>query len=135
MLPSPVEKAAALKCARGRSTPGTRGESGICLTRHPRRSRMAGIAIVALAFAALIPPTAAAGQASKSLQAGYHAGRYIVTFADAPAVEYDGSVRGYTATRPRAGHKIDGTSVAVQRWQQHLTSQHDAALAKVGATK
>jgi subtilisin family serine protease len=67
--------------------------------------------------------------------AAYAAGRYIVTFSDDPVASYDGRVKGFAATRPRAGQKLNPSSAAVIKWQQHLTAQHDAALAKVGAAK
>ena len=63
------------------------------------------------------------------------AGRYIVTFADEPVASYDGYRVGYPATRPKAGHKLNPKAAAVVKWQKYLTAKHDAALAKVGATK
>jgi len=65
----------------------------------------------------------------------YEAGRYIVTFADEPAASYDGYAKGYSATAPRHGQKLKTDSTAVTKWRDHLTSIHDAALARVGATK
>src|SRR6185503_11088647 len=63
------------------------------------------------------------------------AGRYIVTFADEPVASYDGYKVGYPATRPKAGRKLNPKAAAVVKWQKYLTAKHDAALAKVGATK
>ena len=77
---------------------------------------------------------ASPGVPGKSQQA-YRAGRYIVSFADEPLASYDGSVRGYPATRPVRGRKLDVTSEAARRWQARLVARHDAALARVGATK
>lgn len=65
----------------------------------------------------------------------FTAGRYLVTFADEPVASYDGYERGYAATRPQPGRKLDRSSPSVVRWRQHLESKHDAALAGVGATK
>ncbi|HEX5039298.1 MAG TPA: S8 family serine peptidase [Candidatus Limnocylindria bacterium] len=65
----------------------------------------------------------------------FAAGRYIVTFADEPVASYDGYEAGFAATRPHPGRKLDPSSPAVQRWQQHLQAKHDKALAEVGATK
>ncbi|HVF76471.1 MAG TPA: S8 family serine peptidase [Acidimicrobiales bacterium] len=62
-------------------------------------------------------------------------GRYIVTFTDEPVASYDGYERGYPATRPQPGRKLDAESPAARRWQLHLVAKHDAALASVGATK
>jgi subtilisin family serine protease len=72
---------------------------------------------------------------SQAATAAYSAGRYIVTFVDEPAASYDGSRKGFAATRPAAGKKLDTFSTAVKAWRGHLTAGHDAALAKVGATK
>ncbi len=65
----------------------------------------------------------------------YTAGRYIVTFADDPVASYDGYAAGFPATRPRPGRHINPDSSAVVRWQGNLVAKHDAALAKVGASK
>jgi subtilisin family serine protease len=83
-----------------------------------------------LAAVFVAPVQAARGNAS-----AYTAGRYIVTFADEPVASYTGYKAGFAATRPAAGKKLNPKSAAVARWQKHLTAQHDAALAKVGATK
>jgi subtilisin family serine protease len=74
-------------------------------------------------------------QAARGSASAYAAGRYIVTFADEPVASYTGYKAGFAATRPAAGKKLNPKSAAVARWQKHLTAQHDAALAKVGATK
>ena len=65
----------------------------------------------------------------------YTAGRYLVTFADAPVAEYSGYVKGFPATRAAAGKKLNAHSAAAKKWQQRLTGVHDKALAKVGAKK
>ena len=65
----------------------------------------------------------------------YHAGRYIVSFTEDPLASYDGSESGYPATRPARGRKLDTNSAAAKRWQAHLVAKHDAALARVGASK
>ena len=91
------------------------------------------------AIAALLLLTSLAGPAiaqAKQAPAGAHpAGRYIVTFVDAPVASYDGYKKGFPATQPAPGKKLDAKSAAATKWQQHLTAQHDAALAKVGAEK
>ena len=80
------------------------------------------------------PAVGAAGKDKVSGQA-LTDGRYIVTFADEPVASYDGYQRGFPATRPQPGRKVDPDSPAARRWQQHLVAQHDTALAAVGATK
>ncbi|MFL6024600.1 MAG: S8 family serine peptidase [Marmoricola sp.] len=98
-------------------------------------------AAVALAPAAALTvqaqassPAPAAKTVSKVGHA-YGAGRYIVTFTDDPAASYTGYAKGYAATRPTRGHKLNASSSAVKSWRAHLTAKHDAALTKVGATK
>ena len=80
-------------------------------------------------------PAAAASGKAAGLGGAYSDGRYLVTFADEAVASYDGYAPGFAATRPQPGRKIDPGSPAVRRWQQHLTAKHDAALARVGATK
>ena len=106
--------------------------------------------LVLAATAALLPAAALTTQAQASPPASsvaavrssapasahaYTAGRYIVTFADEPAASYDGYEKGYPATRPGRGEKLRTSSSAVRKWRDHLTARHDAALARVGATK
>jgi subtilisin family serine protease len=81
------------------------------------------------------PLTAASTAKSQAATTAYSAGRYIVSFVDDPAASYDGSRKGFAATRPAAGKKLNTGSAAVKAWRGHLTAGHDAALAKVGATK
>jgi subtilisin family serine protease len=99
--------------------------------------------------AALAAPTGAApgttqttgtssspGTTAVDAKAGpYTAGRYLVTFTDEPVASYDGYVRGYPATRPAPGRKINPNATAVRRWRDRLTAIHDRALARVGAEK
>jgi subtilisin family serine protease len=101
-----------------------------------RRARFATIPIVALVGATVVASVSSAGTGTPADNAAnYRDGRYIVTFADDPASTYTGYQSGYSATKPKAGHKIDAASSAVQRWRQHLTGKHDQELASVGATK
>jgi subtilisin family serine protease len=93
-----------------------------------RVSALVAMLLLASAFAA-------PAQAARSTTSHYEAGRYIVTFADEPVAGYAGTKAGYPATRPAAGKHINPRSAAVLKWQTYLKSKHDAALAKVGATK
>ena len=79
--------------------------------------------------------TSAARAAAPASGQGYASGRYLVTFADDAVASYDGYVDGYPATHPRRGQKINPNSAAVKKWQGYLTSKHDSALERVGATK
>jgi hypothetical protein len=80
-------------------------------------------------------PTVATKATAKPAAASYKDGRYIATFAEDAVASYDGSVSGFAATRPKAGHKLDRNAAAVKAWQRHLEGRHDSALAQVGATK
>ena len=97
------------------------------------------LATVLLVLSAGASPGGAQPSATRPAPApadrGYTAGRYLVTFADEPVASYDGYERGFPATRPQPGRKLDPTSPAAQRWQQRLQNAHDAALARVGAVK
>jgi len=100
-------------------------------------------AAVALAPAAALTVQAQASPATRIVVGShasatghaYTAGRYIVTFTDDPAASYGGYAKGYAATRPTRGHKLNANSSSVKSWRAHLTAKHDAALAKVGASK
>jgi subtilisin family serine protease len=91
-------------------------------------------AVVTTAASAISSQAAHAAPASASSHV-YSAGRYVVTFADDAVASYTGYVRGYPATHPARGKKINPNSSAVTAWRSHLTSVHDAALARVGASK
>ncbi len=90
---------------------------------------------IALAFAALVAVAGSQAAGGTGGHSAYADGRYIVTFVDDAAASYDGYVRGFPATRPQHGEKLNPDSPAVQRWQQRLVAGHDSALARVGATK
>ena len=62
----------------------------------------------------------------------YSNNAYIVRLAEQPVVAYDGSIKGYKATRPRKGEKIDPDSPQVASYKSYLESRHDAVLASVG---
>ncbi|SCG51379.1 pre-peptidase C-terminal domain-containing protein [Micromonospora inositola] len=98
-----------------------------------RRASMAVIPIVAIAGS--IAGATTSNAASPGNSSGYTDGRYIVTFADDPVGNYEGYNSGFKATKPKAGDKLDPDSSAVKAWRAQLTGKHDAALAKVGATK
>ncbi len=98
-------------------------------------SALAVLALVASLVTAAGGPAGAKNASRAHQDVPYRDGRYIVIFADDPVASYDGNVAGFPPTRPSPGRKLDVTSPAAQRWQQRLTSSHDVALARVGATK
>jgi subtilisin family serine protease len=98
------------------------------------------LAIVALAAepAGSAPArTSSSGQVASAPTANhaYTAGRYIVTFRDEPVSSYTGYAKGFKATQPSRGNKLNMRSAGARAWSQHLTSIHDAALAQIGAGK
>jgi subtilisin family serine protease len=99
-----------------------------------RRARWAAIPIVVIAGSIAVATTSDAASPPGNSNS-YTDGRYIVTFADDPVGTYEGYNSGFKATKPKAGDKLDPDSSAVKAWRGHLTGKHDAALAKVGATK
>jgi len=60
---------------------------------------------------------------------------YIVRLADDPLVSYDGSLKGYAATKPAKNKKFNPNSGAVKRYQKYLQDRHSAALSAVGGTE
>lgn len=59
-------------------------------------------------------------------------GIYIVQMADAPAVAYDGTIKGLKATAPKNGQKIDPAAADVVNYVSYLSNKHNDALNKVG---
>ena len=112
--------------------------------RNRKLLTMVSSAAIAVAAALLVPATSllAAQNAVGAHKAAAKArpevrsnGIYIVRMADEPVAAYSGRVKGYAATRPEAGEKIDSASPAVQNYRRYLSSRHDDALRAVGARK
>jgi subtilisin family serine protease len=60
---------------------------------------------------------------------------YIVQLAEKPVTAYDGGIKGYQATKPRKGQKIDPNSPAVTSYMGYLAARQNAVMASVGASK
>ncbi len=94
------------------------------------------LAIVAAAIVVL--PAASGGDPEDvaALSANFHGksdnGVYIVRLSDLPAVDYDGGIAGYAATKPKHGSKIDPNAADVQKYVGYLKNRHDASLGRVG---
>ncbi len=88
------------------------------------------------AVAALSVPISASIAAptteSKAQAAKFTNQLYIVRLAELPVSAYDGSIKGYAATKPRKGQKIDPNSPGVVNYMSYLQSRHDAVLGAVG---
>jgi subtilisin family serine protease len=97
--------------------------------------RLISIAILAMLVVSAVAPSTQVAAKSAASGSQFADGRYLITFADDPVASYDGYEAGFAATRPHPGGKLDASSPAVQNWQRHLEAKHDAALAKVGASK
>jgi subtilisin family serine protease len=97
--------------------------------------RLTSIAILAMLVVSAVAPSTQVAAKSAASGSQFADGRYLITFADDPVASYDGYEAGFAATRPHPGGKLDAGSPAVQNWQRHLEAKHDAALAKVGASK
>lgn len=74
----------------------------------------------------------AARSSAKAAQPVKPNGIYIVRMAGEPVASYNGRIKGYAATRPAPGSKIDLTSASTVAYRDYLRSRQDAAVAKVG---
>jgi subtilisin family serine protease len=72
------------------------------------------------------------GQGKAADQRPSTSGLTIVQLAEFPVVAYAGDIRGYAATKPRQGQKIDPLDSKVIAYASYLRSRHDQALAEVG---
>jgi subtilisin family serine protease len=63
----------------------------------------------------------------------FKAGSYIVVLKDKPLTTYTGSVRGYAATKPAVGGKVDVSSAAAKRYAGYLRQRQDSVMRAVGA--
>ena len=52
--------------------------------------------------------------------------------AESPVTAYKGGIKGYPATKPAKGQKIDPTSSKVVNYMNYLSGRHDAVLAAAG---
>ncbi|MDH5263656.1 MAG: S8 family serine peptidase [Betaproteobacteria bacterium] len=102
--------------------------------RHNRLIALSAAALLTAAslVAPMIVNAKPGGEADAAGQKQSTNSAYIVQLSDAPVVAYDGSIRGYGATRPAKGQKIDPNSPAVTKYKGYLTSRQDAVLASVG---
>jgi subtilisin family serine protease len=60
---------------------------------------------------------------------------YIVQMSADPVVAYKGDIKGYQATKPAKGHRIDPTNPQVANYTSYLETRHDEALLNVGAAR
>src|SRR5688500_15645464 len=95
-------------------------------------------AIALSATAALSVPTATV-VAAPSERAASNSKRssnlYIVRLSESPVTAYKGGIKGYAATRPAKGQKINPDSSKVLNYLNYLTARHDAVLGAAGGKK
>ena len=99
------------------------------------RRLTAVLAAVLLLTTAVAPATAATPDDASGTKLFTRGGTYIVQLAEWPAVAYDGSIKGYRATRPDPGSKIDPNATEVTKYVGFLKARHDELLKSVGATR
>ena len=87
--------------------------------------------VLAVALTAVMPAAAVGGPKTGKVNPS-KSGVYLVEMSDAPVVVYDGSIKGYQATRPGKNNKIDPSSPAVVNYAGYLDGKHNAALNAVG---
>jgi subtilisin family serine protease len=68
-----------------------------------------------------------------TLPAKFKSSVYIVQMKGDPVATYDGDIRGFPATRPAPGKKLNPNSAAVRKYAAYLDSQHDAVINAIGA--
>ena len=93
-------------------------------------------ACITAALATLVGATAMGGTPVPADGPGHAKDRanrvYVVQMNADPVVAYKGNIRGYQATKPSKGQKIDPTDPHVINYVGYLDARHDDALAAVG---
>ena len=60
---------------------------------------------------------------------------FIVRMVDDPVIAYEGDIKGYTATKPGKGQKINPNSAHVKKYARYLESKQSKVINSVGAEK
>jgi subtilisin family serine protease len=81
---------------------------------------------------ALSVSTSASAQKSAVPSAQDDAQSYIVVMASDPIVAYEGDIRGYPATKPGKGEKVNPNSANVRKYEKFLESKHNESLEGAG---
>lgn len=104
--------------------------------RRQNRSTLRTATAAALLLACLGPGTAAATTPPTSGRAalphGFTAGRYVITFAGAPAATYTGGVPGLSRTAPAHRSRLAADSAPVRAYVNHLRQTKRAVLKRAG---
>ncbi len=107
------------------------------LPSPPSRRRIS--LLTAAAAAALLPVALLAPLSTQTAGAApppepTEAGRYIVMTKGDPLASYTGDVRGFTATSPQAGKKLNVRTGNSRDYARHLRSVHNEVLRDAGAS-
>ena len=103
------------------------------------KSNLPGL-LTMTALSAVIGLCATAGAATAATDGGdakapFKSNAYIVQMAEMPVTAYQGGIKGYAATKPNKGQKVDPNAPAVVGYLAYLASRQDAAMLSVGASK
>jgi subtilisin family serine protease len=79
--------------------------------------------------------TSSTKKARSAAVAGRAGKTYIVQLSEPAVAAYAGGIRGYVATRPERGSKLDAKAPAVAGYRAYLQSRHEAVLGSVGAAR
>ena len=60
---------------------------------------------------------------------------YIVLMEPAPAIQYEGDIKGYEATKPGKNKKVNPKSAHVRKYTKMLNRRHDEVLSRSGVSK
>ena len=102
--------------------------------RISKLSRPSGLVMLVTAIG-LAAGVASATAATVGAQGGGRAApnqAYIVQLAEMPVTAYQGDIKGYSATKPKKGQKIDPNAPGVVSYKALLESRHDLLLNTVG---
>ncbi len=82
------------------------------------------------------PVKAEASSANKvSAASAQRSKAYIVRLSEPSVATYSGGIKGYAATRPGKGNKLDAKNPAVVSYRGHLSARHDEVLRSVGGAR
>jgi subtilisin family serine protease len=107
------------------------------LWRRVKKMKKFNVFVTIVLLIALLVPAGGAfakkgGGGGQGPEADSYNGVYIVQMTGAPVVAYQGDVKGYKATAPKNGQKVDPNDGDVQAYVGYLNGKHDEALGKVG---
>lgn len=100
---------------------------------RPSLRLVAAISLVSAGLA-IGPPASAAPPVdpSASHQETFDAGKYIVRLQADPVASYDGGVRGFAATQPEAGERLDAGNAISRSYAGYLRKHQDAVADRAG---